>query len=139
MEQTLRVFYRCDKVVTKDTILWTGPSETQLFVLEENPVNFVNQPLLMFSLRNEVYESLKQQPFVQSLCKSADDCTGVENVEVLYDTGLGSLRGYSKMDLVTLSNNRPIITKNDKHGTYAELFITVTIGIEKRQVSHPLS
>ena len=133
MEPTLRVYFRCDKVVALGSgeTLWSGPSDPELAILDHRPLDILGHPVLLHTLKKDLFSWLKKKPYVQALV-GPDDCTSLVGCEILYDNGWAFVHGYTKLEWATSPDNITIQIKNDRFGHYAEIYLTITIGIEKK-------
>ena len=52
MEPTLRVYFRCDKVVALGSgeTLWSGPSDPELAILDHRPLDILGHPVLQLAV-----------------------------------------------------------------------------------------
>ena len=58
---SLRAYYRCDKVVKEHlegNILWTGPSEHHVLLIETEPRDFLANPDLVDTMKKKMFFSL---------------------------------------------------------------------------------
>ena len=135
---TLRGYYRCDKVVKDNLegeVLWTGPSEKHVLVIETEPRDYLADLFLVEIMKKQIFKSLKQQPYVQALLQEGDTL-GMAQCEILYEHGLSWCLGYSAMNQINLSRNLPISIKSDELGSYADLWITVTLIVNSTDPGH---
>ena len=138
---TLRVYYRCDKVIKDNLegeVLWTGPSEKHVLVIETEPRDYLTDLYLVDSMKKKIFCSLKQQPYVQALLQEGD-LLGLAQCEILYDHDYSWFAGYSAFNQTNLSRNVPIAIKSDDLGTHAELWITMTLVINSPDLAHSIS
>ena len=84
MEPTLRVYFRCDKVVALGSgeTLWSGPSDPELAILDHRPLDILGHPVLLHTLKKDLFSWLKKKPYVQALV-GPDDCTSLVGCEIL--------------------------------------------------------
>ena len=97
---TLRAYYRCDKVIKDNLegeILWTGPSEKHVLVIETDPQDFLHDSFLVDTMKKQIFNSLKQQPYVQALLQ-AGDTLGMAKCEILYQNNVAFISGLSEME-----------------------------------------
>ena len=138
LESSLRAYYRCDKIVEGHlggNILWTGPSKTHVLLIETNPREYLSQLYLIDTLKRQIFNSLKQQPFVESLLQEGD-CLGMAQCEILYETGFAWLLGHFKLNQEKPYENLPISIKKDNLGPYAEIWVTATLVINSQNPAH---
>ena len=137
-ESTLRVYYRCDKVVKgtlEGEIVWTGPSHPHVLVIVTNPHEFITQHHLMHILKKQIFSSLKQQPFIQELLTEGDTL-GMAQWEILYEHAYSWFTGHTAMDVNHLTENLPIVIQQDRYGGHADLWITATLIINSQDAAH---
>jgi hypothetical protein len=137
---TLRAYYRCDKIVKgalEGEILWTGPSEKHACLIETEPREFLTQTQLMDILKSQIFSSLKAQPYVQALLQDGDQL-GLAQCDILYDQGYAWFLGHSKLNEDHLSENPPIAIEQDEFGSYAELWITMTLIVNSQDPAHAI-
>ena len=138
LESSLRAYYRCNKVVRGNLygdVLWTGPSKTHVLLIETNPREYLSQLYLIDTLKRQIFNSLKHQPFVESLLQKGDSL-GMAHCEILYETGFAWLLGHFKLNQEKPYENLPISIKKDNLGPYAEIWITATLVINSTDPAH---
>ena len=138
---TLRVYYRCDKVIKDNLegeILWIGPSEKHVLVIETEPRDYLANPFLVDTMRKQIFNSLKQQPYVQALLQEGDTID-MALCEMGYDHINSWLMGPWIMNQTNLSRNQPIFINNDELGPYAELWITTIFIVNSQKRNHSVS
>ena len=135
---TLRVFYRCDKIVKEHLegeVLWTGPSDKEVLLIEADPYVYLADPFLMEAMKKQVFSSLKQQPYVSAILREGDSL-GAAPCDIYYDT----LFGPAIFDVtIGLSGNFPHFTRNDDMGPYTQLWITMTLIVNSPDPNHSVS
>ena len=128
-ESTLIVNYRCDKIINHNLeILWSGPSKKFVLDIETEPWDFLLDPLLMESMKKQIVDSLKQQPFVQAFLPEGGSIC-MANCMILYKDNNSWCPGLTEMDLDNLSLNQPIDISEDEWGPYAELWISLSLAV----------
>ena len=137
---TLRAYYRCDKVIKDNLegeILWTGPSEKHVLVIETDPQDFLHDSFLVDTMKKQIFNSLKQQPYVQALLQ-AGDTLGMAQCEILYQNNVAFISGLSEME-DNLSFNEEIDIDEDEMGTFASLWITMILIVNSQEQAHSVS
>ena len=137
---TLRAYYRCDKVIKDNLegeILWTGPSEKHVLVIETDPQDFLHDSFLVDTMKKQIFNSLKQQPYVQALLQ-AGDTLGMAQCEILYQNNVAFIYGLSEME-DSLSFNEEIDINEDELGPFASLWITMTLIVNSQEQAHSIS
>ena len=137
---TLRAYYRCDKVIKDNLegeILWTGPSEKHVLVIETDPQDFLHDSFLVDTMKKQIFNSLKQQPYVQALLQ-AGDTLGMAQCEILYQNNVAFISGLSEME-DSLSSNEEIDINEDEMGLFASLWITMTLIVNSQEQAHSVS
>jgi hypothetical protein len=137
---TLRTYYRCDKIVRgtlEGEVLWTGPFKKHACVIATEPREFLTQTQLLDILKSQIFSSLKAQPYVQALLQDGDQL-GLAQCDILYDQGYAWYLGHSKLNQDHLSENIPIAIEQDEFGSYAELWITMTLIVNSQDPAHAI-
>ena len=130
-KSTLIVNYRCDKIFNHNLeILWSGPSKKFVLDIETEPREFLLDPLLVESMKKQILDSLKQQPFVQALLPEGGSIC-MANCLILYKDNNSWCPGLTEMDLDHLYRNAPIDIREDEWGPYAELWITMNLVVHR--------
>ena len=138
---SLRAYYRCDKIVKEHLegdILWTGPSEKHVLVIETEPRDFLADPDLVDTMKKKIIFSLKQQPFVQALLQEGDTL-GLAHCEILYKHQFSWLTGHAVMNPTHLSRDYQIAIESDESGSYANLWITMTLVVNSLDATYSVS
>ena len=138
---SLRAYYRCDKVVKEHlegNILWTGPSEHHVLLIETEPRDFLADPDLVDTMKKKMFFSLKQQPYVQALLQEGDTL-GLAHCEILYKHQFSWLTGHARMNSTHLSRDYQIAIESDELGSYADLWITMTLVVNSSDATHSVS
>ena len=137
----LQINYRCDQVIKDNQdgdILWMGPSEKQVLAVEMEPRDFLIDPLLVDTMKQQIFNYLRTQPFVQSLLQEGDTL-GMAQCKIGYDHINSWLMGPWMMNQTNLTRNQPIFIYKDELGPYAELWITTTLIINSQDGAHSVS
>ena len=128
----LRIFFRCDKVITRETkqTIWRGPSETQFAILQIDPMDILNsRPKLCF-LTQQIYLKLQDEYFAKRLTTPNTNIK-MYRYKIEYEDEMSYIYGITNVDVDTPSNNKHILIKYDEDGRYAELYITITLAIQQ--------
>ena len=138
---TLRIYYRCEKIIKDNLegeILWTGPSEKHILFIATEPHDYLANPFLVVTMKKLIFNSLKQQPYVQALLQEGDTL-GMAQCKIGYDHINSWLMGPWMMNQTNLTRNQPIFIYKDELGPYAELWITTTLIINSQDGAHSVS
>ena len=104
----LQINYRCDQVIKDNQdgdILWMGPSEKQVLAVEMEPRDFLIDPLLVDTMKQQILNYLRTQPFVQALLQEGDTL-GMAQCEILYKdntTGFWAAMNQDNLSIVNLN------------------------------------
>ena len=132
----LQINYRCDQVIKDNQdgdILWMGPSERQIIAVETEPRDFLIDPLLVDTMKQQIFNYLRTQPFVQTLLQEGDTL-GMAQCEILYKDNTTGF--WAAMNQDNLSINQSIHMEIDELGPYAQLWITMTLIVNSPEPAH---
>ena len=135
---TLRVHYCCERIIKDNMegeILWIGPSETNVLVIETEPRDYLANIVLVDTMKKQIFNSLKQQPYVQALLQEGDTLD-VAQCAICYDNVYSWFMGPSMMNQTKLTENLPIYINNDELGPYAELWIAMSLIVNRQKRAH---
>ena len=127
----LRIFFRCDKVIDKNTkqTIWKGPSETQFTFLQLDPMNILYSFSKLRLLKQQVFLKLQEEYFAKRLAPPNSHII-IYRCKMEYEDEMSNIYGITNVDTDTPSNNKHILIKHDVDGRYAELYITITLAIQ---------
>ena len=127
----LRIFYRCDKVIDRDTkqLIWQGPSEIQLAILQIDPMDILHSSPKLRFLRRQIFLKLKEEYFAKRLTPP-NTCMTMYRCKITYEDEQSWIHGISRVNIEEPSNNRHILVKHDEEGRYGELCMTITLSLQ---------
>ena len=132
---TWHIYYRCDKIVKdyhEGDILWMGPSEQYDYVAEDSlSPDILTDSMLVYFLKRQIFIHLMEKPFVKALLHEGD-YIGRGPCDIQYKSDCAFFYRYSILNQKNLSLNPAIEIEEDELGSFAKLWITMTLIINSQ-------